>query len=118
ETQSELEKLKQERMQICTQADKNSETNSSILDKILDKMGEWIISLQNWAFADEYSIKLWKEKAENTFKPEIARKKVKRVKKMSITKEKKFLAANNSLAHNDDENPVDNDKDLTDDDDK
>ncbi|CAG8647429.1 32651_t:CDS:2, partial [Racocetra persica] len=39
ETQSELEKLKQERMQICIQADKNSETNSSVLDKILDEMG-------------------------------------------------------------------------------
>jgi hypothetical protein len=50
--------------------------------------------------------------------PGIARKKVKRVKKMSTTKEKKFLAANNSLAHNDDENPVDNDEDLTDDDDE
>ncbi|CAG8806670.1 12697_t:CDS:2 [Racocetra persica] len=35
---------------------------------------------------------------------------------MLTTKEKKFLAANNSLAHNDDENPVDNDEDLTDDD--
>jgi len=81
--------------QICTQAEKNSKTNSSVLDKILDKMEgenhtitwknintwlesifgydkilkiskktqkskylEWIISLQNWAFADKYPVEL------------------------------------------------------------
>ncbi|CAG8855424.1 18962_t:CDS:2, partial [Gigaspora margarita] len=80
ETQSELEKLKQERMQSCTQADKNSKANSSVLDKILDEMGDenHAITWKNintqlesifgyWAFADKYSIKLWKEKAEHTF---------------------------------------------------
>ncbi|KAF0433486.1 hypothetical protein F8M41_005059 [Gigaspora margarita] len=176
ETQSELEKLKQEKMQSCTQAtDKNSETNSSVLDKILDEMGgenhvitwknintrlesifgcdeilkvpeetqknkylEWIISLQNWAFADKYPVELWKEKAENAFgpfevqpiislnkskkrvsfkEPETMKKKVKRTKKISTTKGKKLLTANNNLTHNDDYDPVDNDEDLTDDDD-
>lgn len=91
--------------QSCIQdANKNSETNSSVLDKILNEMGgenhvitwknintrlesifgcdeilkvpeetqknkylEWIISLQNWTFADKYPVELWKEKAENTF---------------------------------------------------
>ncbi|CAG8789333.1 43278_t:CDS:2 [Gigaspora margarita] len=45
ETQSELEKLKQERMAI----NKNSETNSSILDKILDEMEDenYVITWKN-----------------------------------------------------------------------
>ncbi|CAG8852594.1 30125_t:CDS:2, partial [Gigaspora margarita] len=67
----------------CIQAaNKNNETNSSVINKILDEVGsenhvpeetqknkylEWIISLQNWAFVDKYPVELWKEKAENTF---------------------------------------------------
>ncbi|CAG8782593.1 10369_t:CDS:2 [Gigaspora margarita] len=128
--------------QSCTQADKNSETNSSVLDKILDEMGDenhaitWenintrlesifgcdkILNIPEETQKNKYSIKLWKEKAENTFgsfeeqsinslnkskkrvsfkEPEIARKKLKQVKKMSTTRKgKKLLIANNDLVH-------------------
>ncbi|RIB25390.1 hypothetical protein C2G38_2166010 [Gigaspora rosea] len=116
ETQSELEKLKQDRMVP-------EETQKS-------KYLKWIISLQNWAFVDKYPVELWKEKAEKTFglfevqsiislneskkqvsskEPEIARKKVKQAKKMFTIK--------NNLVHNDDEDPLNNEEDLTDDDD-
>ncbi|CAG8834432.1 7554_t:CDS:2, partial [Gigaspora margarita] len=143
------------------QADKNSKTNSSVLDKILDEMGdenhaiawknintrlesifgcdeilnipeetqkskylEWIISLQNWAFADKYPIKLWKEKAKNTFASIIQRardceKEIETSKKnVDNKKREKLLTANNDLVHNNDENPADNDEDQTDDDDE
>ncbi|CAG8850815.1 12450_t:CDS:2, partial [Gigaspora margarita] len=86
ETQTELEKLKQERMIKLNEVGgenhviiwKNINTRLESIfgcDKILkvpeetqkNKYLEWNISLQNWTFADKYPVELWKKKAKNTF---------------------------------------------------